>query len=56
MLVLVSSEGATNMGHCIASDQCSGQESEVGPMACLMDQLLEACAGYPFLSAALMVW
>jgi len=56
MLILVSGEGVTDIGRCVVSDQCSGREFEAGPMAWLVDQLVEIRAGYPFLSADLMVF
>jgi len=56
MLILVSGEGVTDMGRCIASAQCSGQEFEAGPMAWLVDQLLGARMDYSFLSVERMVF
>lgn len=54
MLVLVSGEGVTDMGQCIASDDCCGDEFEAGPMACLVDQIAEFSLGYSFLALGLM--
>ena len=54
MLILVSGEGATDMGRCVVSEDCSGDEFEAGPMACLVDQIADSCLGYSFLSLGLM--
>jgi len=56
MLLLVSGEGVTDMGRCIVSDQCSGQGFEAGPMAWLVDQIVEARMDYSVLSVGLMTF
>ncbi len=55
MLILVSGEGVTDMGRCVASAQCSGREFEAGPMAWLVDQLVKARVDYSFLSTEQIV-
>jgi hypothetical protein len=54
MLIVVSGEGVTDMGRCIVADDCCGNEFEPGPMACLVDQMLESLLGYAFLPLGLM--
>lgn len=41
MLLLVSGEGPTDMGHCVVGDLCEHPEFEPGPMALLADQVVE---------------
>lgn len=53
MLILVSGEGPSDMGRCVASDQCDGAAFVPGPMAWIVDQLAELKCGYPFLSVNL---
>lgn len=58
MLILVSGEGVTDMGECRypASDQCRGEAFEAGPVAWLLDRILEARKGRSFLTDQQMVF
>lgn len=49
MLILVSGEGLTDMGRCLVTDSCCGDDFEAGPMAWLVDQIVESSLGYPLL-------
>ncbi len=54
MLILVSGEGVTDMGRCLVADSCCGDEFEAGPMAWLVDQVVEAALEYALLPLGLM--
>lgn len=46
MILLLSGEGSTDIGSSPSSGSCWGKEFEPGPMAKLIEQLLEPCLGY----------
>jgi len=42
MIVLLSGEGSTDLGHCNnAQGQCRGEDFDIGPMTLLLDRLIE---------------
>jgi hypothetical protein len=54
MRIVVSGEGVTDMGRCLASHCCCDGQFEAGPMACLVDQIAERALGYAVLPLGLM--
>lgn len=53
MLILVSGEGATDIGVCVTPVQqpCGNPDFRPGPMAWFIDQIAEAIMGYPFIES-----
>jgi len=54
VLILVSGEGPTDMGRCLAVDPCNGDGFQPGPMAWLMDQIVKSKLEYSFLEFGLV--
>lgn len=52
MILLLSGEGATDIGQSARGGSCLGKEFQPGPMARLVEQLLESCLGYAILDHA----
>ena len=46
MFLLVSGEGPGDIGRCRQGEQCEGVDFEFGPMAIIVDQLVEQFQGY----------
>jgi hypothetical protein len=52
MILLLSGEGPTDIGSCVATtDECEGKEFRAGPMALMIDRLVEPIWGYSPLEA-----
>ncbi|MBF0444271.1 MAG: hypothetical protein HQL68_01675 [Magnetococcales bacterium] len=50
MMLLLSGEGVTDLGRCnYSSHSCSNSQFEVGPLAVMVDQLMQGMLGYSIL-------
>jgi hypothetical protein len=57
MILLLSGEGPTDIGSCVAaSDECDGDDFRAGPMAMIIDRLVEPIWGYSALDAMAFIY
>ncbi len=54
MLIIISGEGPSDMGSCVATDPCEGDAFRPGPMAWLVNQIAESRLDFSFLELGLL--